>query len=89
MAGIHNSIMLMTQRLARSETIVEQDSTERALNKLARTFVSQVEALERHRGAGQSVTVRSIAASDDKNTPLDPIGRSRQGDNDEKSDRLN
>ena len=41
MAGIHNTIMTFTRRLANAENIPEQDSAERALNKLARTFVSQ------------------------------------------------
>lgn len=40
MAGIHNTIMTFTRRLAHVENIPQQDSAERALNKLARTFVS-------------------------------------------------
>jgi len=43
------------------DTIPQQDSAERAFNKLARTFTSQVEALNRHRGKGQQkVTVEHV-----------------------------
>ncbi len=34
MAAIHKSIMLMTKRLGEAENIAQQDSAERALNKL-------------------------------------------------------
>ena len=41
------------------------DSTERALNKLARTFAAQVEALKRYRTGGeQTVTVQHVSVSD-------------------------
>jgi uncharacterized protein YcbX len=43
------------------DNIPQQDSAERAFNKLARTFASQVEALNRHRGKGQQkVTVEHV-----------------------------
>jgi hypothetical protein len=47
--------------LADASTIQQQDSAERALNKLARTFITQVEALKRHRTGGQQkVTVEHV-----------------------------
>jgi hypothetical protein len=45
MAAVH----LATIALARVENIPQQDSAERAFNKLARTFATQVEALKRYR----------------------------------------
>ncbi|MGD9714193.1 MAG: hypothetical protein AB7V46_19350 [Thermomicrobiales bacterium] len=53
MAVVHMSMMSMTRLLAEAVEIAQQDSAERALNKLARTFVSQMEALRRHRSGGQ------------------------------------
>src|ERR1700692_1425820 len=48
-----------------SENIPQQDSAERALNKLARTFVSQMEALKRYRTGGeQKVTVQHVSVSE-------------------------
>ena len=45
--------------------IPQQDSAERAFNKLARTFAAQVEALKRYRTGGQqSVTVRHVTIAD-------------------------
>jgi hypothetical protein len=41
------------RRLADVETIAQQDSAKRALNKLARTFAMQMEALKRYRTGGE------------------------------------
>jgi hypothetical protein len=45
MAAVHTATMTFARRLANVENIAQQDSAERAFNKLARTFASQVEAL--------------------------------------------
>jgi len=61
MAVVHAATMMLARRLNQSELIPQQDSAERALNKLARTFSSQMEALNRHRGKGQQkVTVEHV-----------------------------
>ena len=53
--------MAFARRLANVETIPQQDSAERALNKLARTFTTQIEALKRYRSTGQQkVTVEHV-----------------------------
>src|SRR5262249_21244383 len=48
MAAVHMVTMGFARRFAHVETIPQQDSTERAFNKLARTFAAQLEALNRH-----------------------------------------
>jgi hypothetical protein len=53
MAVVHNATMTFARRLNRVENIPQQDSAERGLNKLARTFTSQMEALKRYRSEGQ------------------------------------
>lgn len=61
MAAVHTATMTFTRRLANVETIQQQDSAERALNKLARTFTTQMEALKRYRTGGeQKVTVEHV-----------------------------
>jgi len=46
-------------------TIAQQDSAERALNKLARTYATQMEALKRYRTGGeQKVTVQHVSVSE-------------------------
>src|SRR5215210_7301732 len=61
MAAVHAATMTMAARLAASTDIKRQDSAERALNKLARTFAAQVEALKRYRTGGeQKVTVEHV-----------------------------
>ena len=65
MAAIHEAIMTFTKRLAHVETIAQQDSAERALNKLARTFATQMEALQRYRTGGeQKVLVQQVSVSE-------------------------
>ena len=53
MAAVHNATMTFARRLNHVENIPQQDSAERAFNKLARTFTSQMEALKRYRSEGQ------------------------------------
>jgi hypothetical protein len=66
MAAIHTATMTFARRLANVETIQHQDSAERALNKLARTFAMQMEALKRYRTGGEQkvtcITCRSMRA---------------------------
>lgn len=65
MAVTHELSLLMAKRLARAENIPQQDSAERAFNKLGRTFAAQVEALRRHRHGGQQkVTVEHVTVND-------------------------
>src|ERR1700730_7409809 len=54
MASVHVAAMNIAARLIHAERISEQDSNERAFNKLTRTFAMQMEALKRFRtGAEQ------------------------------------
>jgi hypothetical protein len=65
MAAIHTATMTFARRLANVETIEQQDSAERALNKLARTYAMQMEALKRYRTGGeQKVTVHHVSVNE-------------------------
>ena len=55
MAAAHQAMMTMTRRLNRVENIAQQDAAEKALNKLARTYTTQMETLKRYRSKGQQV----------------------------------
>ncbi len=57
MAAIHQATMMMARRLNHVDNIPQQDSAEKALNKLARTFAAQMDTLKRYRSKGQQ-TVR-------------------------------
>ena len=64
MAAVHMATMTFARRLNHVENIPQQDSAERAFNKLARTFAAQVEALKRYRTGGeQKVTVEHVNVS--------------------------
>jgi hypothetical protein len=61
MAAVHMATMTFARRLGRVENIPQQDSAERAFNKLARTFAGQLEALKRYRTGGeQKVRVEHV-----------------------------
>ena len=61
MAAVHNASMTFARRLAHVENIPQQDSAERAFNKLCRTFAAQLEALKRYRTSGtQKMTVEHV-----------------------------
>jgi hypothetical protein len=65
MVAIHTATMTFARRLAHVETIQQQDSAERALNKLARTYAMQMEALKRYRTGGeQKVTVQHVSVNE-------------------------
>ena len=65
MAAIHMATMTCARRLANVETIPQQDSAERAFNKLARTFAAQMEALRKYRTGGeQNVTVKHVTVNE-------------------------
>jgi hypothetical protein len=65
MAEVHMATLTSARLLARATAMVQQEYAERALNKLARTFATQTEALRRYRSRGEpNVTVRQVSVSD-------------------------
>jgi hypothetical protein len=65
MAAVHMATMTFARRLAHVDNIAQQDSAERAFNKLARTFAVQMEALKRYRTGGeQKVTVHHVTVKE-------------------------
>jgi hypothetical protein len=64
MGAIHQATMMMARRLNHVKTIPQQDAAERSLNKLARTYTTQMEALKRYRTGGQQrVTVEHVTVN--------------------------
>jgi hypothetical protein len=65
MAAVHMATLRFIQHLPRIENLPQQDSAERAINKFARTFTAQMEALKRYRTGGeQKVTVQHVSVSE-------------------------
>ena len=69
MAIIHASIVALGQRLMCADLVPQQDSAERALNKLARTFATQIEALERYRSTSEQRVALPAPSSSEAETP--------------------
>jgi hypothetical protein len=65
MVAIHNATMVAARRLMWIDNIPQQDSASNMLNKLARTFATQVEALKKYRSAGeQTIKVQHVTVND-------------------------
>ena len=65
MAAIHKATMVAARRWSQVETIPQQDSASNMLNKLAPTFVAQVEALKKYRSAGeQTIKVQHVTVKE-------------------------
>ncbi|MEI4264239.1 hypothetical protein [Roseovarius sp. D0-M9] len=57
MAATHQAAMMMVRRLNQAENVPQQESAERAFNKLTRSYAAQMDTLKRYRSKGQQ-TVR-------------------------------
>lgn len=53
MAAVHSLSMTFARRLGNVDNIAQQDSAERAFNKLTRTFAVQMDTLKRYRSKGE------------------------------------
>jgi hypothetical protein len=85
MAAIHNATVSAARRLNHVQTIPQQDSASNALNKLARTFAAQLEALKKYRsGSEPSVKVQRLTVNDGGQAI---VGNIQHGGDDENSNR--
>src|SRR6185369_14467317 len=53
MAAVHQAAMAFASRLVQTDNVQARESAERAVNKLTRTFATQMEALKRYRGPSE------------------------------------
>jgi len=60
MAAVHQATMMLARRLNHAENLPQQDASERALNKLGRTYAAQMDTLKRYRSKGQTVRVERV-----------------------------
>ena len=78
MVAVHLTTMTFTRRLAHVETLDQQHGSERALNKLARTFAMQMEALKRYRTGGeQKVVVQHVNVNEGGQAIVGAVDRGR------------
>ena len=86
MAAVHMASMTFARRLAHVDNISQQDSAERAFNKLTRTFAAQVSALKEYRSKGeQKMTVQHVHVAEggqatvgNVNAPTEGVGASKK-----------
>jgi hypothetical protein len=81
MVAVHNASMTMARRLAHVDTLQQQDSAERALNKLTRTYAMQLQALRKYRSGGkQQVTVKHVHVNEGGQAIVGNVGTGGSGD---------
>jgi hypothetical protein len=65
MATTHVALVRQGKRMANADQLPQFEAHERAYNKLARTYTTQMEALRKHRNGGkQTVTVQHVNVGD-------------------------
>ncbi len=80
MAAVHQATMAMASRLNQVNTLPQLDSAERALNKLARTYTAQMDALKRYRAkAQQIVRVERVTVNEGGQAIVGPVQAGGRG----------
>jgi len=86
MAATHQLALLMGRRLSQAQTLPQQDSAEKAFNKLTRTFATQMETLKKYRAkAQQTVRVERVTVEEGGQAVVGNV--SHQGGGGGESDR--
>jgi len=88
MAAVHMASMTFARRLATVENIPQQDSAERAFNKLTRTFAAQIAALKDYRSKGeQRMVVQHVHVAEggqaivgNVNAPAEGVGARKKSE---------
>ncbi|MEI4261582.1 hypothetical protein [Roseovarius sp. D0-M9] len=80
MAATHQATMMMARRLNHIGNLPQQDSAERALNKLARSYAAQMDTLKRYRSKGQqTVRVERVTVQDGGQAIVGNVDRGGRG----------
>jgi len=88
MAAVHMASMTFARRLATVENIPQQDSAERAFNKLTRTFAAQIAARKDYRSKGeQRMVVQHVHVAEggqaivgNVNAPAEGVGARKKSE---------
>lgn len=79
MAAVHRAAMSFSGRLAAADDIRQLDSAQNALNKLARTFASQMDTLKRYRSnAEQKITMQQVTVNDGGQAIVGDVSHEKQ-----------
>ncbi|MGM0584951.1 MAG: hypothetical protein ACQEUZ_09910 [Pseudomonadota bacterium] len=76
MGAVHMAMMQASRRLTNADLLPQYDSALKAMDKLARTYAQQMEALKRYRTGGeQKVTVQHVTVNDGGQALVGNVGR--------------
>ena len=80
MAAIQIATMRLAHSLALANDMLRLDQYERSLNRLARTFAAQIEALKRYRSKGeQRVYVERVNVESGGQAIVGPVNQKGEG----------
>jgi hypothetical protein len=80
MAVTHMATMRLAWTLVCAKSIPQQDSASNAMNKLARTYVTQMEALKKYRTGGQQkVTVEHVTVNEGGQAIVGNVSHGEEG----------
>ncbi len=81
MLAVHVQAMKFARKLNCSQTLAELEVMEKTLNKLTRSFTSQMEALRKYRNGGeQKVTVQHVNVNEGGQAVVGNINQSKSTD---------
>ncbi|MGM0583466.1 MAG: hypothetical protein ACQEUZ_02285 [Pseudomonadota bacterium] len=76
MGAVHMAMMQASRRLQNADLLPQHDSALKAMDKLARTYAQQMEALKRYRTGGeQKVTVQHVTVNDGGQAVVGDVNR--------------
>jgi hypothetical protein len=82
MSAIHNATLAAARRLNHVGNIAQHDSNANVLNKLARTFAVQLEALKKYRTAGdEAIKVQNVTVNNGGQAIVSNVQRGSDHDN--------
>lgn len=80
MTAVHNSVVSFSGFLSRCENVDRAAEYEKSLNRLARTFAAQVEALNKYRVKGkQKITVQHVTVEDGAQAVIGDVTSNKGG----------
>ena len=79
MAAVHSATMKFASRLAKAENLFQRDHAELSLNRFARTFTAQMEALKKYRTGGQqTVKVEHVHVNEGGQAIIGNVDRGKE-----------
>ncbi len=85
MSAVHIATMNFARRLGNAQNPVQQESAERAFNRLARTYVTQMDVLKRYQMDDEKITVQNVSVSEGSQAIVGNVTQNARADTEAKT----